>query len=54
MELCDAGDLGIKVNASEFKSFINVFPMMYLCQFGQNLDIGEEDRVQTSLFIRPW
>ena len=25
--------------------------MMYLCQFGQNLAIGEEDRVQTSLFL---
>ena len=25
--------------------------MMYLCQFGQNLAIGSEDRVQTRLFI---
>ena len=24
--------------------------MMYLCQFGQNLAIGLEDRVQTKLF----
>ena len=42
-ELCDTGDLGnlgIKVNATEFKSFIKVFPMNYLCQFGQNLVIA--------------
>ena len=39
-ELCDAGDLGIKVNATEFLSFIKVFPMNYLRQFGQNLVIG--------------
>ena len=36
-ELCDAGDLGIKVNTTEF---IKVFPMNYMCQFGQNLVIG--------------
>ena len=54
MELCDAGDLGIKANATEFLSFIKVFPMMFLCQFDQNLAIGEEDRGQTSLFICPW
>ena len=24
--------------------------MMYLCQFGQNLTIGVEDKVQTRLF----
>ena len=38
-ELYDACDLGIKVNVNEFKSFIKVFPMNYLCQFGQNLVI---------------
>ena len=38
-ELCDAGDLGIKVNTTEFQSFIKVFSMNFLCQFGQNLVI---------------
>ena len=29
-QLCDAGNLGIKVNTTEFVSFIKVFPMNYL------------------------
>ena len=40
MELCDPGDLGIKVNATESQSLVKVFPMVCMCQFGQTLAIG--------------
>ena len=39
MELCDSVDLGIKVNATDSKSFIAVFSMLCMCQVGQTLTL---------------
>ena len=35
----------------KIEEFLYFLPRIYLCQFGLNLAIGSEDRVETKLYI---
>ena len=51
IEIYDPVDLGIYIKVTKIYpySFIKVLLMMILCQYGPNLAIGSEDRMQTRL-----
>ena len=49
MEFYNPGDLDNNSSMSPKSNFL-VFLMVYLCQFGKNLAIGSDDRMQTRLF----